>query len=328
MKLRILSAKDVEQALPMPQAIEVMRRAFGQLSAGQARMPLRSRLETEQGLMLLMPAYLSQSQELAVKTVTLWGDNPSRGLPAVMALATVFDPQTGQPVALLNGEALTAIRTGAGGGLAADLLARSDASHVTVFGAGVQARAQLKAVCVVRPIKTVSIVGRSAESLEKFAAEVRQWPYKLTVDTPVGNDIHEAVAQSNIIITATNSTTPVFDGKYLSAGTHITGVGSYSATMQEVDVVTVKRSKIVVDSLQACLAEAGDLVIPINNNQLRKVDLHGELGQIVNQEIPGRENSDEITFFKSVGVAVQDTSAATEAYKVANKLNLGQIIEL
>ena len=152
MKLRILNAAEVRQALPMSEAIEAMRSAYGQLSANEADMPLRTRLETDQGLVLLMPAFLRQSRELGFKMVSIWGGNPAKGLPAVIAIAAVLDPDTGLPLALLNGEALTAIRTGAGGGLATDLLARSDAGIVAVFGSGVQARAQLEAACVVRQV--------------------------------------------------------------------------------------------------------------------------------------------------------------------------------
>ncbi len=326
MDIRILSAADVHRALPMQRAIEVMRSAFGQLSADQANVPLRTRLETDRGLMLLMPAFLKQSRDLAFKMVSIWGDNPSRGLPAVIAVAMVIDPDTGQPRALMNGEALTAIRTGAGGGLAADLLARVEARIVTVFGSGVQARAQLEAVCQVRRVTAVRLVGRTAASVETFAKEVASWSAAPSVSIP--DTRTEAVVGADIIITATTSETPVFDGRDLSPGTHITGVGSYAPYMQEVDEVTVQRAKIVVDSLQSCLAEAGDLIIPLGKNLIGKPDIHGELGQIVNGEIPGREADEEITFFKSVGVAVQDAAAAAEVLRVAEADNLGTITSL
>lgn len=326
MKLRILSAEDVRQALPMSRAIEVMKRAFGQLSANRAVVPLRTRLETDQGLMLLMPAFLTESRELGLKMVSLWADNPAQGLPAVMALATVIDPDTGQPVALVNGEALTAIRTGAGGGLAADLLAQPTARLVTVFGSGVQARAQLEAVCVVRQIEEVRLVGRTPASVDKFAEEISQWPDAPQVVIPASRA--EAVVGADIIITATNSTTPVFEGRYLTPGTHITAVGAYSPEMQEVDEETVKQSKIVVDSVQACLAEAGDLIIPLEKNIISKLDIHAELGQIILEQQPGRESDQEITLFKSVGVAVQDAAAANEALQVAEANNLGTVVTL
>lgn len=326
MKLRILSADDVRQALPMSRAIEVMRSAFGQLSANQADVPLRTRLQTDKGLLLFMPAFLRQSREIGFKMVSIWGDNPAKGLPAVVALAIVVDADTGQPRALLNGEMLTAIRTGAGGGLATDLLARSNASVAAVFGAGVQARAQLEAACAVRPIKEVRIFGRSPSRVEKFAAEVTAWP-----DAPqvvIAGSRKEAVVGADVIIAATTSEKPVFDGRDLSAGTHVTGVGSYAPHMQEVDEETVKRSTIVVDSLQACLAEAGDLIIPIQNNVISKLDIHAELGQIVNGERTGRETYDEITFFKSVGVAVQDAAAANAVLREAESQGLGTMVEL
>ncbi|MBE7473559.1 MAG: ornithine cyclodeaminase family protein [Anaerolineae bacterium] len=326
MKIRILSAADVRRALPMGEAIEAMRSAFGQLSANQADMPLRTRLQTDQGLLLFMPAFLRQSREIGFKMVSLWGDNPAKGLPAVIALATVIDPDTGEPKALLNGEMLTAIRTGAGGGLATDLLARSDAKVAAVFGAGVQARAQLEAACAVRAIKEVRIFSRTPARVEAFAAEVVAWP-----DAPqvvVAGSRREAVTGADIVIAATTSEKPVFDGRDLLPGTHVTGVGSYAPHMQEVDEETVRRSKIVVDSLQACLAEAGDLIVALEKNVISKLDIHAELGQIVNGERPGRESHDEITFFKSVGVAVQDAAAANAVLRAAESQGLGTVVAL
>lgn len=326
MQLRVLNAGDVRQVLPMSKAIEAMRRAFSQLSANQADVPLRTRLETDQGWLLFMPAFLRQSREIGFKMVSLWADNPARGLPAVVAVAMVIDPDTGQPRALINGEALTALRTGAAGGLAADLLARPDAQVVAVFGSGVQARAQLEAVRAVRQVRQVRIFGLSPESVESFAAEVAA-----STNAPevvVAGSRKEAVSGSDIIITATTSERPVFDGRDLSPGAHINGIGSYAPHMQEVDEVAVQQVKIVVDSLQACLAEAGDLIIPLEKNLIHKVDIHAELGQIVNGERPGRESREEITFFKSVGVAVQDAAAANEILRAAEALGLGTMVEL
>lgn len=326
MELRILSAEDVRKALPMSQAIESMRSAFGQLSANEADLPLRTRLQTDQGLLLFMPAFLRQSREIGFKMVSIWGDNPAKGLPAVIAVAMVVDPDTGQPKAILNGEMLTALRTGAGGGLAADLLARPDARTVAVFGSGVQARAQLEAVCVVRQVREVRIFGRTPSSVESFAAEVTAWP-----DPPkvlIAGSRRDAVMGADIVIAATTSEKPVFDGRDLAPGTHVTGVGSYAPHMQEVDEETVGKAKIVVDSLQACLAEAGDLIVALDKNVISKVDIHAELGQIVNGERPGRESREEITFFKSVGLAVQDAAAANEVLRAAEAQGLGTVVAL
>lgn len=326
MKLRVLSAADVRQALPMSRAIEIMRSAFGQLSANKVEMPLRPRLKTDRGTLLLMPAFLRQSREVGFKMVSIWADNPSRGLPAIVGLAVVIDPDTGQPLALINGEALTALRTGATGGLAADLLARPETHMVAVFGAGVQARVQLEAVREVRQVEEVRIFDRISSSAETFAGEVMNWADAPTVS--VATSPQEAVMGADLVIAATNSESPVFAGRDLSPGTHVTGVGSYKPHMQEVDEVTVQKAKIVVDSLQACLAEAGDLIIPLEKGVISKLDIHAELGQLINGDRPGRESDNEITFFKSVGVAVQDVTAANEILRAAEAQGLGTVVEL
>jgi ornithine cyclodeaminase/alanine dehydrogenase-like protein (mu-crystallin family) len=258
--------------------------------------------------------------------VSIWPDNPGRGLRTVMGLAAVIDPDTGQPLALLNGEALTALRTGASGGLATDLLARPNAGVVAVFGAGVQARAQLEAVCEVRQVKEVRVFGRTPSRVEAFVASVSGWSN--VPSTSVAGSRRDAVVGADIVIAATNSEKPVFDGRDLSPGVHITGVGSYTPQMQEVDEITVQQAKIVVDSLQACLAEAGDLITPLEKGIISKLDIHAELGQIVNGDQPGREAYDEITFFKSVGVAVQDVVAASEILRAAEAQGLGTVVEL
>jgi len=320
MKLRLLSSADVRAALPMPKAIEAMRRAFGQLSAGQAEMPLRGRLATEKGVTLLMPAYLKQSRELGIKVVSVYGDNPALGLPIVTACVVALDPQTGLPQALIEGSTLTAIRTGAGGGLAAELLARTEARTVALFGAGVQARVQLEAVLAVRSITRVNLLSRTRASAEKLAAEIAAWPSAPRVNivaTP-----KEAVRDADIVITATTSPTPVFDGHHLKPGAHITGVGSYTLDTREVDEAAVRRaSYIVVDSYAMARAEAGDLMLP-------SAPMHAELGEIVNGVKPGRASDDQITFFKSVGVAAQDAAAACAVLAEAEAQGLGTVVEL
>jgi ornithine cyclodeaminase/alanine dehydrogenase-like protein (mu-crystallin family) len=320
MQLRLLSAADVYAALPMPQAIEAMRLAFGQLSTGQVVMPLRSRILTTAGLTLFMPAYLKQSDALAVKVVSVHNDNIARGLPAVLGAVLVIDPHTGAPLALMEGASLTALRTGAGGGLAAHWLAREAARTVTVFGASVQARVQLQAAMTVRAITQVFVISRSPESAAKFAAEVQTWPDapRVTVNlTP-----REAVASADILITATSSETPVFDGNDLQPGTHITAVGAHTATTREVDEVAMRRAtRIVVDSREAAGAEAGDLL-------LAQVAAHAELGEVVTGAQPGRTSPDDITVFKSVGLAAQDAAAAAAVLAAAEARGLGTLVEL
>ena len=319
MQIRILSASDVRTALPMPQAIEAMRVAFGQLSASQATMPLRGQVRTEAGVTLLMPAYLHQSKSLGIKIASVYSKNPEQGLPMIAATVLILSPETGFPLALMDGTSLTGIRTGAGGGLAADLLAQPESTVVGLFGAGVQARAQLEAVLAVRSIRRVNLLSRTKESAQKLADEIAGWPEAPEVvltDSP-----RETINEADIIIGATTSTTPLFDGNDLKPGAHVTGVGSFTPQMQEIDPVTVERARIVVDSREACLAEAGDLIIPG-----AKID--AELGEIVNGNQPSRQSATEITFFKSVGVAVQDAAAGAAVLAAAEAQGLGMVVDL
>jgi ornithine cyclodeaminase/alanine dehydrogenase-like protein (mu-crystallin family) len=272
MKIRVLSASDVQIALPMSKAIEAMKRAFGQLSAGQAVMPLRTRLHTDKGVTLCMPAYLPQNQALGIKIVSVYEGNSSLGLPVITAIVLIFDPQTGFPMALMDGVALTAIRTGATGGLAADLLSRHNATAVGIFGAGVQARAQLKGVMAVRNVQKVRILSRSSKSAKQLAAEIAGWPDAPAVTLALTP--RQVIEGADIIITATTSTTPLFNGNDLQPGSHVTAIGSHTPLAHEVDILTVQSATVVVDSREACLAEAGEIIIP-------KARIHAELGEMV-----------------------------------------------
>jgi ornithine cyclodeaminase len=328
MDLILLTAADVVKALPMAEAIEGMKAAFAQLSTGQATMPLRSHIDVpEMGTSLVMPAYLEQNGALAVKVVSVFPKNVARELPVVNALVMVLDVTTGQPVALMEGSALTAIRTGAGSGAATDLLARRDAKRAAIIGTGVQARTQLEAVCTARNIQEVSIFSPDFPQAEMFAREMAgkgSIPAAITIS----DDANTAVQEADIICTATTSSTPVFDGRLLRPGAHINGVGSFVPTMQEVDLATVQRSTVVVDSRAAVWTEAGDLIIPLENGDISEGHIHAELGEIVAGRRPGRQTEDQITFYKSVGVAVQDAAAAAIVLNNARTLGLGTSISL
>lgn len=319
MKIRILKADEVKAALSMPKAIEAMKSAYAQFSAGQATVPLRAHISSDKGVTLLMPAYLHGSQDLGVKIISIYEDNPSLGLPTISATVLVLDPKTGFPLAFMDGSSLTAIRTGAGGGAAADVLARRNAKTVALFGAGVQARTQLQAVLAVRNIEQVNIVDLFPAAAQKLADEIATWPHPPTVT--LGLSSREAVQDADIVITATTASTPLFDGNDLKPGAHVTGVGTFTPDKREIDENTVRRATVVVDSREACLAEAGDIIIP-------KAEIHAELGEIINGDKPGRQSDEEITFFKSVGIAVQDTVAAAVVLAEAEVKNFGTVIEI
>lgn len=319
MKIRVLTATDIQSSLTMAEAIDAVGQAFSQLSAGKATMPLRSRFHTEKGVTLLMPAHLQKSGDFAVKIVSIFGDNPKVGIPTVTATVLVLDDQTGVPLALMEGDSLTALRTGAAGGVAAHYLSRNDSRTVALFGAGVQARSQLRAAMAVRTIEKVFIIDAKKEAAENFAKTLSEQP-----DAPeviLGASPRSAVGQADIVLAATTTLTPLFDGNDLQPGTHVTGVGSFTPQMQEIDATTISRARVVVDQRDAAMAEAGDII-------LGNAVIDAEIGEIVNGGQPGRTNDEEITFFKSVGLAVQDAVTAAAVLKAAEEKNVGTVIKL
>lgn len=314
----------------MAQAIEIVKGAFAQLSSGQAVVPIRTQLEVarHEGITLFMPAYLQESDDLGVKIVSVFPHNLEMGLATIYALVAVVDAETGCPTAVMDGTYLTALRTGAASGAATDILARTDARVAAVFGAGVQGRTQLEAVCQVRDIEKAWVYDVNREAAEKYAEEVRERGGRIPADTTVASSPTEAVREADVICTATTSRTPVFADADLKAGVHINAIGAFTPEMQEVPEDTIKRARLVVDSREACWAEAGDLIIPRYKGLISEGDIYAELGEIVAGAKRGRESDEEITFFKSVGNAVQDVSVARKVLEEAGRLGLGLEVEL
>lgn len=331
MQIRFLSAQEVRQALPMAEAIAGMQAAYAGLSTGRAVMPPRVHVgvAARAGTMLVMPAYLPDetAPALAVKVVSVFPHNAARGEPVIYGLVLALDAASGRPLAIMEGGALTAIRTGAASGAATALLARPDAATAAIIGSGVQARTQLEAVCTVRPIRTVRVYSLDRDQAQRFAAAMAgQGP--IPADVRVMETPEEAVRDADVICTATTSATPVFDGRALAPGAHVNAVGAYLPGMQEVDVTTLRRALVVVDSRAAVLAEAGDLIIPIQAGEFTADQIHAELGEIVAGRKPGRASPQQITFFKSVGLAVQDAAAARIVLHNAQAAGLGAEIAL
>jgi alanine dehydrogenase len=311
----------------MREAVAVMKNAFAQLSQRQADLPLRValRVARHSGVTLFMPAYLSGQDQMGIKIVSVFDENPARGLPLIHALVIVINPVTGEPVALMDGTHLTALRTGAASGAATDLLARPEARCVAILGAGVQGRSQMDAICAVRPVEEAWVYDVNRNQAEAFAAEMSD---RLSIAVSVADDASIAVGNADVICTATTSHIPVFKDSDLRPGAHINAVGAYTPEMQEIPAETVQRAKIVVDHRTASMAEAGDLVIPLQQGLIRKTDIYAELGEIATGTFAGRLAQDEITLFKSVGIAVQDVAAASAVLEAAERLNLGIEIEL
>jgi len=326
-KLRFLPARDVVQALPMKEAVEAMKEAFRQLSAGQAVVPLRSHLETTapQGDVLFMPSYLPADRRVGIKIITLYGGNAALGLPRIQAIMIVLDATNGAPLAVMDGTSLTAIRTGAASGAATDLLARPDAAVAAIFGSGPQARTQLEAVCAVRSIRQARVFDVSAGRAAAFASEMSE---RLAIPVESARSASDALAQADVVCAATTSPVPVFEDRDLAPGAHINAIGSYEPHVREIPQETVQRARVVVDHLPSALAEAGDLLIPMSQGLFGKEHIYAELGEIVAGHKTGRESQDEITFFKSVGVAVQDLAAAGRVLANAERRGLGTELAL
>ncbi|MCD6338525.1 MAG: ornithine cyclodeaminase [Verrucomicrobia bacterium] len=317
-----LNAEEVRRCLPMADAISAMKRAFAQLARGEAALPPRMviPLPEDRGDYLLMPALLDNGAILGAKQLTLLPGNPKAGRPLIHALMTLFDGAAGEPLAIMDGGALTAVRTGAVSGAATDFLARPDAATAAILGAGRQGRTQLEAICCVRPIKRAFVFDVVPEAAQAFAAEMSR---KLGIEAQAVKSAGEAVSRADIVCAATTSAAPVFSDADVRPGTHLNAVGVYHPDRHETPPETVARAKVVVDQLEAARQEAGDLVIPIKQGLFAWNRVHAELGELAVGRKSGRETAEEITFFKSVGLAIQDVAAAARALENARKHRLG-----
>jgi alanine dehydrogenase len=328
--MRLLTRSDVQRSISMHEAVEAVKRAFVELSTNHADVPLRIALSQPKhdGVTLFMPGYLSDSESLAVKVVSVHNRNAERSLPLVNAVVIVIDPATGQAVAAMEGGYLTSLRTGAASGVATDLLARQDAEVAAVIGAGAQARTQALAVAAVRPVKRIWIYSRRREQVDEMIAEIRP-QLGPSIELLAADSPSQAMREALVVCAATTSSIPVFEGAELRPGAHVNGVGSYKPEMQEVDCATLRRaSKIVVDSREAAMAEAGDLIVAIERGEIRPSDIYAEIGEVAAGLKPGRQNDDEITYFKSVGNAAQDVAVAQAIYQRALREDIGIEIDL
>lgn len=321
--LLYLSGTDIETALPMPAAIAAMRSAFIELSDGEVTLPVRECVAApnHHGVDLIMSCHSAALNLFSVKTVTVFPDNRGRQLPTTQGLLTLTDGRNGSHLAIMDGSRLTAIRTGAASGLATDLLARPEASIVSIFGSGTQARTQLEAVCCVRQIKRVNAYSPSRTNAQAFATEMGA---RLGIEVKTSDTPQQNLRDADVICTATPSKTPLFSESDVPPGAHINAVGAYRPDMAEIPASIVCQSQVVVDHHESALEEAGDLLGPLGLEQISAAHFGTELGDLIANRSPGRTHSDQLTLFKSVGVAIQDLYAAARALQEARQKGLGQ----
>ncbi len=330
----VLSKADIYRVLDWAEAVEAVAGAFAALSTGQAHVPLRTffPVEGQEGVLLLMPGAIQAqagqpADQLAVKLVGIFNRNPARNLPLIFGLVTLFEAQTGRPLAVLDGSTVTAIRTGAASGVATARLAVPEARRLALFGTGAQAPAQLSAIRAVRPLEEVRVLGRDRAKTAKFAARMRA---ETGLDVRAVNSPAEALAGAEVVAAATTSFVPLFEDRQLAPATHINGIGAYQPTMREVPGETVARARLVVDAREAALSEAGDVLIPLKEGLFGSEHIYAELGEVVAGQRAGREGFEagEISFFKSVGNAAQDVAMAAYLYRKARALGVGTEVEM
>jgi ornithine cyclodeaminase/alanine dehydrogenase-like protein (mu-crystallin family) len=321
---RLLSRQDVMKVLDMGDVLDILQKAFADLADGKAVMPQRTPIAAPDhgGVALFMPAYLKGLGALGAKTVTVYKDNPAKyGVPTILGTILILDEKTGAPLAIMDGGYLTAMRTGGVAGLATRLMAREDAKVHTMFGTGGMARAHAWAVGKARAFE--KLVLYSVDPVQKrrdFADSLRD---VVPCEIVLAEDPAEAVGVADVVTLITSAKDPIVDGAWFRPGTHINGVGSHAPAMRELDTLTVQRSRVVCDLVAACQAEAGDFMIPVAAGEWSWERCVGSLGEVITGKVQGRTHADEITLFKSVGLAIQDISVAHHVYGKALQTGAG-----
>lgn len=321
MEILWLAQKEVKSVMDMNSDMQVVERAFRQHGLGRVQMPPKSYLyyTAYNGDLRTMPAYLEEENITGVKIVNVHPGNPARGLPTVMALVVLISPETGAPVAIMDGTYLTDIRTGAAGGIAAKYLARKDSKVIGLVGAGNQAKTQLEALCEVFEPELVRITSRTKESSEQFIREMADiTPCEIHYEETI-----EKVCNCDILVTTTPTRKPIVKAKWIKEGTHINAIGADAIGKEELDPELLLRSKIIVDDIVQAL-HSGEVNVPLSKHYISENDIHAQLGEVIAGLKPGRTSEEEITIFDSTGLAIQDVASAHLAYERAIGKGLGR----
>lgn len=327
MKILILTHDEVTELLPMTECIAVMEEALTALARGELDQPLRTvvRPAAANGVLAMMPAYRSRKEALfGLKAICVFPQNASKGKDAHQGGVLLFSGETGEPLALMNASAITAIRTAAVSGVATRSLARADAAALAIIGSGVQARSHLSAMACVRKITSARIASRTFAHAQAFVSELQpSYPFPLQPFETV----RDAISNADIVVTATNATVPVLQREWIAAGTHINAVGTSSATAREIDSATIAAASLFVDRRESTVNEAGDYLLAAREGAIGPEHIRAEIGELLIGAAEGRKAPDEITLFKSLGLAVEDLAAASFLYQEAKQKALGTWVE-
>jgi ornithine cyclodeaminase/alanine dehydrogenase-like protein (mu-crystallin family) len=341
-KLLVLSGAEVDGLLPPGECADAMRDALAARARGEVYQPLRMviRPDGAAGLMALMPCYLPGPEAgpgapagpggpdpaggYGLKAICIVPGNPARGLDAHQGVVLLSSPLTGEPLAIVNASAVTAIRTAAVSAVATALLARADATELAIIGTGVQARSHLLAISAARPLAQIRVAGRDEARSRRFAEQMRA---HTAVPLLACRSAAEAVDGAGIVVTATNSAEPVLRREWLAPGAHVNAVGACVPETRELDTATMAAAALFADSRESVLAESGDFRLAAADGAIGPDHIRAEIGEVLTGRAPGRADDDEVTVFESLGLAVEDLAAATLAYRKAAGLGTGAWVE-
>jgi ornithine cyclodeaminase len=327
MSVLILNHAEVEELLPMNECIDVMEEAFIALARGEFEQPLRTvvRPPEVKGVIAMMPSYRGGEQPaFGLKAICVFPGNAAIGKDAHQGGVILFDGTTGEMRLIANASAITAIRTAAVSALATRVLANPEASELALIGAGIQARYHLPAIACIRSLKRVRVAARTFESAQKFAEEMT--PNFSFVIEPV-RSAEDAVRNADIIVTATNTREPVVKREWISAGAHINAIGTFSPKAREIDSATMAAATLFTDRRESLFNEAGDYLLAAADGVISEESLAAELGEVLTDKYPGRTSRDEITLFKSLGLAMEDLASVAYIYKVAQERAVGTWVD-
>jgi ornithine cyclodeaminase/alanine dehydrogenase-like protein (mu-crystallin family) len=323
----ILSQQDVVRLLPMSACIDVMASTLATLAKGDALLPLRTVILIPQSndAFAVMPAYIGSPKTMGAKIITVYPNNHGTAFDSHQGAVLLFDAENGSLAAVIEASSVTTIRTAAVSAVATRLLAREDASRLTIIGSGVQAYAHLESMCAVRKITSLRVWSRNSEHARELA-EVARERYEL--DAEVCGTGADAVRDADIICTTTSARTPVLEGEWLTPGTHINAIGASQRTAREVDTPAVVRSRLYVDRRESALKEPGDILVPLEEGAIGPEHIVAEIGELLIGRGTGRTGDDDITLFKSLGLAVEDLAAALHVYTEARRNGAGIDVDI
>jgi len=320
----LLSKNDVMKVLDMKSTMDIVEKAFAELYEGSSIMPQRTPIGVPEndGVALFMPAYMKKLGAMGAKIVTVYKNNVTKfNLPTVLGTILILDQNTGLCEAIMDGGFITAMRTGSVSGIATKYMANKDAKTASIFGSGIQAKTQIWATVEAHRFEKYYVYSIDPpEKIDAFCSEMNE---KHGIPFLRANSAEEAVSVADVLTLATSAKDPVINGDWLKPGCHINGIGSHALNMRELDTKTVVKSRVIADLKSECLAEAGDFTMPIAEGAWSGDNIAGDLGAVITGKLAGRTTHDEITLFKSVGLAIQDISTALAVYKLAKESGVG-----